>query len=80
MMTASPTMHDSAVSRCFHGRLAFFHGHFLPHSSPSYSLNPPGIAPQSLNSSSQSLHPPGDLHPCPGYVQLWQGQPDSHSI
>ena len=39
-----------------------------------------GIAPQSLNSSSQLLCLPGDLHPCPGYVWLWQGLSDSHSI
>ena len=73
-------MHDSAVSPCFHGCLAFFCGHFPPQSPPSYPLNPPGITPQSLNSSSQSLHLPGDLHPCLGYVRLWQGLSDSHSI
>ena len=40
----------------------------------------PGIAPQSLNSSSQPLCLPGDLHPYPGYVWLRQGLSDSHSI
>ena len=40
----------------------------------------PGIAPLSLNSSSQLLHLLGDLHPCPGYVWLQQGLSDSHSI
>ena len=40
----------------------------------------PGIAPQSLKSGSQSVHLPGDLHPCPGYVWLWQGLSDFHSI
>ena len=30
----------------------------------------PGIAPQSLNSSSQLLPLPGDPHPCPAYVWL----------
>ena len=33
----------------------------------------PGIAPQFLNSSSQPLHLPGDLHPCSVYECLWQG-------
>ena len=40
----------------------------------------PEIAPQLLNSSSQLLHLPGDLHPCLGCVWLWQGLSDSHSI
>ena len=40
----------------------------------------PGIAPQSLKSSSQPLHLPGDPQPCLGYVWLWQGLSDSHSI
>ena len=40
----------------------------------------PGIAPQSLNSSSQPLHLPGDLRPYPGFVRLRQGLSDSHSI
>ena len=40
----------------------------------------PGITPQSLNSSSQPLHLPGDLYPCLGCVWLWQGLSDSHSI
>ena len=40
----------------------------------------PGIAPHSLNSSSQLLCLPGDLCPCPGYVWLRQGLSDSHSI
>ena len=40
----------------------------------------PGIAPQSLNSSSQLLHLPGDLHPCPRYSCLQQGPSESHSI
>ena len=40
----------------------------------------PGITSQSLNSSSQPLPLPWDLHPCPGYVWLRQGLSDSHSI
>ena len=40
----------------------------------------PGIAPQSINSSSQPLCLLGDPSPCPGYVWLWQGLSDSHSI
>ena len=39
-----------------------------------------GIAPQSLCYSSQPLLAPGNLHPCPGYIWLWQGLSDSHSI
>ena len=31
-----------------------------------------GVAPQSLNSSSQPLHLPGDLCPCLGYAWLWK--------
>ena len=61
------------------------HHNLLPH-IPSIHLSTvnssphPGIAPQSLNSSSQPLHLPEDLRPCPGYVWLWQGLSDSHSI
>ena len=62
-----------------------FHHDLLSH-IPSISLSTvnrsphPGIAPQSLNSSFQPLHLPGDLHPCLGYVWLWQRLSDSHSI
>ena len=48
------------------------HLNLLPH-IPSINLSTvnssphPGIAPQSLNSSSQLQCLPGDLHPCPGY-------------
>ena len=61
------------------------HHNLLPHIpciclSTVNSSSCPGIAPQSLNSSSQLLHLPGDLHPCPGYVWLEQGLSDSHSI
>ena len=61
------------------------HHNLLPH-IPSIHLSTvnsspcPGIAPQSLNSSSQLLHLPGDLLHCPGYVWLQQGLSDSHSI
>ena len=74
--------HDSAISPCFYGCPAFFHRHFLPQPPPSPPFDLalcsqqqalPRITPQSLNSSSQMLHLPGDLHPCPGYVWLWQG-------
>ena len=74
---------DSAVSPCFHSCLAFFYRHFchslLPH-IPSIHLSSvnsslcPGIAPQSLNSSSKPLCFPGYLCPCWGYVWLWRGQ------
>ena len=88
MVMAPPPMGDSAVSPCFHGCLTFLHRHFhqnlLPHipsvhvSTDNSSLRP-GIAPQSLNSSSQLLRFPGDLLPCPGYVWLQQGLSESHS-
>ena len=49
------------------------------HLSTVNSSTYPGIAPQSLNSSSQPLYLPGDLCSCPGYVWLLQGLSDSHS-
>ena len=82
-------MCDSAESPCFHGCPAFLHRYFPPQSPPLPPLNPfsavnssshPGIVPQSLKSSSQLLCLPGDLCPCLGYVWLWQGLSDSHSI
>ena len=85
MVMAPPSVHDSAVSPCFHSCLAFLHWHFPPRSTSSHPLNPtlhinnsPGfeIAPQSLNSSSQPPCLPGDQ----GYVWLRQGLFDSHSI
>ena len=86
MVMAPPAMHDSAVSPCFRGCLAFLHRHFPP-SPPSHpfclpavnSSPRPGIAPQSLKSSSQLLHLPGDLCHCLGYIWLRQGLSDSHS-
>ena len=54
------------------------HRNLLPHvpSSrfPKINSRPhPGITLQSLYSSSQPPRVPEDLHPCPGYVGLWQG-------
>ena len=78
---STPT-HDSAVSLCFHGlRLPstdISHRSLLPHIrlirlSTVNSPPCPGIASQSLNSSCQPLH-------YLGYVWLWQGLSDSHSI
>ena len=40
----------------------------------------PGIAPRSLNSSSQPLHILGEQHSCPGHLRLQQGLSNSHSI
>ena len=64
MVMAPPTMHDSAVSPCFNGCPAFStgisHHSLLPH-IPSIRLSTinrrphPGIAPQSLNYSSQPM-------------------------
>ena len=75
MVMAPPPTRDSAVSLCFHGCRAFLHRHFPPQSPPSHPLNlslhsspRPGIAPQSLNSSSQLLHIWRDQHSCLGYV------------
>ena len=54
------------------------HHDLLPH-IPSICLSTvnssprPGIATQSLNSSSQPLPLPGDPHSCLGYVWQWQG-------
>ena len=80
MVMAPSSMHDSAVSPCFHGYLAFLHRHFPPQSPPSHLLNPCIHSQQqplpcgcSLNSSSQPLRLPGDLRPCPEYVWLQQG-------
>ena len=61
------------------------HHSFLPH-IPSIHLSTvsssphPGIAPQSLNSSSWPLPLPGHPCSCLAYVWLQQGQSDSHSI
>ena len=69
---STPTR-DSAESPCFHSCPAFLHRHFPPQSPPPHFLHPslavnssphPGIAPQSLNSSSQLLHLPGDQGLC----------------
>ena len=69
MVTAPPTVCDSAVSSYFHDCPAFLHRHFPPQSPPSHLPHPslqvnssphPGIAPQSLNPSSQPLPLPGD--------------------
>ena len=41
---------------------------------PTINCRPhPRIALQSLHSSSQPQQVPEDLHPCPGYIGLWQG-------
>ena len=45
---APPPTYDSAISRCFHGCLAFLHQRFPPQSHPSHPLNP------SLHSQQQS--------------------------
>ena len=75
MVMAPPPIRDSAVSPCFHG--AWFsstgicHHNLLPH-IPSIRLSAVnssphlGIAPQSLNSSSQLLRLQGTLVPVKG--------------
>ena len=89
MVMAPPPTRASAVSPCFHGCLlsstGISHHNLLPLiplvrlSAVNSSLHP-GIAPQSLLSSSQLLRLIGDLRPCPGYIWLQQGLSDSHSI
>ena len=73
--------HDSAVSSCFHGCLAFLHRHFPPQSPPSHPLNPSLCSQQQPLpwdcSSSQPLRLPGDLWPCLGDVWLQQGLSES---
>ena len=76
MVMAPHLAHDSALSPCFHGCLAFptgiSHHDVLLH-IPSICLstvtsNPhPGIAPQFLNSTSQPPCLPGDQRSCPRY-------------
>ena len=69
MVIAPHPRHDSAVSPCFHGCPAF-PPQFPPH-IPSIHVSAVnssprlGIAPQSLNSSSQPLHLPGT------YIPVW---------
>ena len=80
MVMAPPPMHDSSVYPCLMAAwlssTGTSHHNLLPH-IPSICLSAvnrspcPGIAPQSLNSSSQSLCLLGDLRPCLGYV--WHG-------
>ena len=77
---APPTMHDSAVSPCFRGFLAFLHRHFPRPSPPSH--------PVDLSLCSQQQPSPWDCStipklqlpaaapsrgPCPGYAWLRQG-------
>ena len=82
MVMALPPTRDSAVSPCFHGcpllSTGISHDNLPPHIplirlSTVNSSPRAGIAPQSLNSSSQVLCLPGDLHPYLGYVWLQQG-------
>ena len=40
MVMAPPPTHDSAISPCFHGCLAFLHRHFPPQSPSSHPLDP----------------------------------------
>ena len=86
---APPPVRNSAVSPCFHGAwlssTGISHHDLLPHIpwillSTVNSCPHPGVASQSLNSSSQPLCLPGDQRPCPGYAWLQQGLSDSDSI
>ena len=72
MVMAPPTVHDSAVAAWF-SSTGISHHDLLPH-VPSIRLSTvnssprPGIALQSLNSSSQPLDLPGDQCSCRRYV------------
>ena len=57
MVMAPPPMHDSAVSPCFHGCLAFLHRHFPPQSPPSHPFN--------LSLHSEQQPPPWDCSTIP---------------
>ena len=46
---APPPTRDSAVSPCFHGCLAFLHGHFASQSPPSHPLEPSLHSQQQLS-------------------------------
>ena len=60
----------SSTGISHHNLLSHIHSIHLS----TVNSNPcPGIAPQSLNSSSKPLCLPRNLHPCPGYVWLRQG-------
>ena len=59
MVMEPPPTHDSAVSPCFHGCLAFLHRHFPPQSPPSHPLD------WSLHNQQQSL-----LWDCPTIPKL----------
>ena len=73
---------DSEVSPCLHACLLFYtsisHCNLLPQVPsghlPTVNSRPcPGIALQSLCSNALPLCFLGDLHPCPGYIQLQPG-------
>ena len=88
VMAPSPTC-DSAVLPCFHGFPAFLHRYFPPQSPPSHPLDVSFCSQQEPSPWDCSTIPklqlpaaapsrgPASLS---GYVWLWQGLPDSHSI
>ena len=82
MVMAPPT--SMTQQCCLASMAAWFsstsisHHNLLPditsiHLSTVNSSPRPGIAPQSLNSSSQLVPLPGNPHSCLRYVWLWQG-------
>ena len=88
MVMAPPPTRDSAVSLCFHDCSAFLHRHFPPQSS-AHPLNPSLRSQQQPSPRDCSTipklqfpapAPSRGMCPCPGYVWLWQGLSDSHSI
>ena len=90
VVMAPPPTCESAASSCFHGCLAFFHGHFPPQYPPSHPLSlslrsqqqqpSPWVCFTVLKLQLPALCLSGDVCSCLGYVWLWQGLSYSHSI
>ena len=77
-MNARPTHNHLASTAALLSSTGISHHNLLSHIHSIHlstvNSNPcPGIAPQSLNSSSKPLCLPRNLHPCPGYVWLRRG-------
>ena len=79
MVMALPSLHDSAISPCFHRCLAFFHRHFPPRSASSHSLDPSLYSQQQPSLRDCSTIPKFQLLATAwlGYVWLWLGLSDS---
>ena len=89
MLVAPPPTHDSTVSPCFHGCLAFLQRHFPPHSAPSHPLSLSLCSQQQSSPWGCSIIPKLQLpatEPSRGSTSLWgcvwlqQRLSHSHSI